>query len=150
MYCEPSGIATSYAKVKGLNFAVMPMPTGARGTAFTCGGIGLIAVANIQDQNRLQKTMAAAKYLSGAQVQLDVPGYYTAPPARKSVQLSAPASDFSPFVASTWIAPMIAQWPAIRLLIQPALQNAVLGKASPSDAMNAIASQVNSLLSQGS
>src|SRR5260370_41885115 len=116
MYCEPSGIATSYAKVKGLNFAVMPMPTGARGTAFTCGGIGLIAVANIQHQNRLQKTMAAAKDLTDAQVQLDVPGYYTAPPARKSVQISAPASDFWPLVASTGITPMIGHWPAIRVL----------------------------------
>ncbi len=145
MYSEPSGAASTFAQ-QGLNFAVRPMPIGARGKPFTCGGIGLIAVANLQDQNRLQKAMELAKYLSGPQV-ASIAGYYTAPSVRKSVHISAPTSDFSPFVAYTWIAPIIAQWPAIRLLLQPQLQKAILGQLSPSDALNQPANQINALLS---
>jgi multiple sugar transport system substrate-binding protein len=150
MYSEPSGAASVFAKTAGLNFAIKPMPIGGRGVPFTCGGIGLIAVAALQDQNRLSAAMQAAQYLSGSQVAKDVPGYYTAPPVRKSVQIGPPASDFSPMVAYTWLAPMIEQWDAIRLLIQPALQKAILGQQSPQDALNGPASQINSLLSSGS
>lgn len=148
MYSEPSGAATTFATA-GVNFAVKPMPIGARGKPFTCGGVGLIAVAATQDQNRLRAAMELADYLSGPQV-AGVKGYYTAPPVRKSIKIGAPASDFTPMLASTWIAPIIAQWPQIRTLIQPALQKAILGQQSPKDAMDGIADQVNSALSSGS
>jgi multiple sugar transport system substrate-binding protein len=148
MYCEPSGQATAFAKANA-NFAIKPMPIGGRGKPFTCGGVGLIAVSATQDQNRLRAAMELADYLSGSQV-ASVSGYYTAPPVRKSIQISAPASDFTPMLPSTWIAPIIAQWPAIRLLIQPALQKAVLGQQSPKNAMDGIAASVNQALSTGS
>lgn len=148
MYSEPSGYASTLVTTPNLkmNFGIKPMPIGGAGKHITAGGIGLVAVAATQDQNRLNASMQLAHYLSSSQVG-SVPRYYTAPPARKSVKLSAPASYFSPMVAYTWLAPMIPQWSPIRLLIQPALQKAILGQQSPKDALDGIADQVNSLLS---
>lgn len=147
MYCEPSGAATAFAQA-GVNFAIKPMPIGKRSKHFTCGGIGLIAVAATQDQNRLRAAMALGDYISGPKV-AGVTGYYTAPPVRKSIQISKPASDFSPMLSNIWLAPMITQWPSIRPLIQTALQKAILGQQAPKAAMDSIADQVNTLLSNG-
>lgn len=149
MYSEPSGASASY-KAMGLNFTVKSMPIGQRGAPFTMGGIGLIAVANIQDSARLKAAMDLGRYLTSAQVGQDVPKYYLAPGARRSVQVSDPISLFSPFVAYTTFTPLIAQWPQIRTLLQPQVQNAIFGKTSVADALNQPASQVNSLLSSGS
>ena len=146
MYSAPSGDAAIY-KAAGLNFDVKPMPIGGTGQHFTTGGIGLIAVASIQDTNRLKAAMDLGNYLTSAQVGEDVHGYYLAPGARKSVQVTNPIAKFSPFVAYTWIAPIIAQWPQIRTLIHPQLQKAILGQISASDALNGPASEVNSILS---
>lgn len=146
MYSAPSGDAVSY-KTTNLNFDVKPMPIGARGTHFTTGGVGLIAVASISDANRLQAAMNLAKYLTGTQVQQDVQGYYQAPGARKSVIVTDPISKFTPFVPYTWLAPNLTQWQTIRTLIHPQLQKAVLGQISASDALNAPANDINNLLS---
>ena len=144
-----SGDAGTY-KADNLNFDVKPMPIGGTGQHMTVGGIGLIAVATIQDQDRLKAAMELAEYLTSGQVGQDVPGYYLAPGARKSVQVSDPISKFSPFVAYTWIAPLISQWTQIRTLIHPQLQKAVLGQLSVSDALNAPANEINSILSDNS
>lgn len=149
MYSAPSGDSGTY-KAANLNFDVKPMPIGGTGQHMTVGGIGLIAVATIQDQDRLKAAMELAEYLTSGQVGQDVPGYYLAPGARKSVQVSDPISKFSPFVAYTWIAPLIAQWTQIRTLIHPQLQKAVLGQLSVSDALNAPANEINSILSDNS
>ncbi|MGH2509424.1 MAG: extracellular solute-binding protein, partial [Ktedonobacteraceae bacterium] len=145
MYSAPSGDSVSY-QTAGLNFDVKPMPIGGLGTHFTTGGVGLIAVASIQDANRLKAAMELAKYLTGVQVQQDVHGYYLAPSARKSVTVTDPISKFTPFVPYTWLAPNITQWQTIRTLIHPQLQKAVLGQISASDALNAPANDINSLL----
>src|SRR5579884_579412 len=146
MYSAPSGDAATY-KAANLNFDVLPMPIGGRGQHFTTGGVGLIAVASIQDQNRLKAAMELGDYLTSSQVGQDVQGYYLAPGARKSVQVTDPISKFTPFVAYTWIAPLITQWPQIRTLIHPQIQKAVLGQISASDALNGPACEINSLLS---
>lgn len=146
MYSAPSGDAVNY-QTTGLNFDVKPMPICNRGTHFTTGGVGLIAVANMQDANRLKDAMSLAKYLTSAQVQQNVHGYYLAPGARKSVIVTDPISKFTPFVPYTWLAPNLAQWQTIRTLIHPQLQKAVLGQISASDALNAPANDINSLLS---
>lgn len=146
MYSAPSGDAATY-KAAGLNFDVKPMPICGRGQPFTTGGVGLIAVASIQDQNRLKAAMQLGDYLTSAQAGQDVQGYFLAPGARKSVQVTDPISKFTPFVSYTWIAPLITQWPQIRTLIHPQLQKAVLGQISASDALNGPASEINSLLS---
>lgn len=145
MYSAPSGDAVNY-QAAGLSFDVKPMPIGARGTHFTTGGVGLIAVASSQDATRLAAAMSLAKYLTGAQVQQDVHGYYLAPSARKSVAVTNPISKFTPFVPYTWLAPNLAQWQTIRTLLHPQLQKAVLGLISASDALNAPAHDINSLL----
>lgn len=145
MYSAPSGDAATY-KALNLNFDVKAMPIGGAGKHITAGGIGLIAVANIQDTNRLKTAMNLARYLTGPQVGKDVNGYYLAPGARQSVQVQDPISKFTPFVTYTWIAPIIDQWPQIRQLIHPQLQNAILGKISVRDALNGPASEVNSIL----
>ncbi len=149
MYSEPSGTSATY-KAAGLNFTVKPMPIGGRGTPFTMGGIGLIAVAKMQDSARLKAAMDLGNYLTSANVAHDVPGYYLAPGARRSVQVNDPISLFSPFVGYTAFTPLIAQWPQIRTLLQPQIQNAIFGKVSVADALNQPASQINSLLTSGS
>ena len=149
MYSAPSGDSVAY-KAAGLNFTVHTMPMGKLGKPFTTGGIGLIAVASIQDQNRLKAAMDLAKYLTGGnsgQVQKDVSGYYLAPAARKSVQITGAVDMFTPFVPYTWLVPNIAQWDQIRVLIHPQIQKAVLGQISAADALNGPASDINSLLS---
>ena len=146
MYSAPSGDAATYQSA-GLNFDVKPMPIGGLGQHFTTGGIGLIAVASIQDQNRLKAAMELGNYLTSAQVGQDVQGYYLAPGARKSVQVTGPIAKFNSFVSYTWIAPFISQWTQIRTLLHPQIQKAVLGQISASDALNGPASEINSLLS---
>src|SRR5581483_7335656 len=149
MYSEPSGSSASY-KAQKMNFDVRAMPIGATGKHITTGGIGLISVANLQDQNQLKMAMELGRYLTGAQVGKDVNGYYLAPGARKSVQVSDPISKFTPFVPYTYITPIIEQWPDIRKIIHTQLQNAILGKVSVKDALNAPANEINSLLAGGS
>lgn len=149
MYSEPSGSAASYQAQK-LNFDVRAMPIGATGKHVTAGGIGLISVSNLQDQNQLKAAMELGHYLTGAQVGKDVTGFYLAPGTRKSVQVDPPISKFTPFVPYTYITPMIEQWPNIRTLIHTQLQNAILGKTPVKDALDAPANEINSLLAGGS
>jgi multiple sugar transport system substrate-binding protein len=146
MYCSYSGDSTIY-KAQNMNFTVKAMPVGGSGKHITSGGIGLIAVAQNQDADHLNASMALARYLTSTQVEQDVPGYYLAPGARKSVQVNAPISLFSPLVASIWLPPDIAGWPQIRSILHPNLQKAVLGQLSASDALNRPADQINGLLS---
>jgi multiple sugar transport system substrate-binding protein len=145
MYSEPSGSSAGY-KASNLNFEIRSMPVGAGGKPLTTGGIGLIAVTNIPDQDKLAAAMELGRYLTSGDVANDVDGYYLAPGARKSVTAKDPISKFAPFVSYTWITPIIPQWPQIRTLLHTQLQNAVLGKVSPSQALNAPAAEINSLL----
>lgn len=147
MYSEPSGSSAGYRVMK-LNFDVKAMPIGATGKHVTTGGIGLIAVsASIQDQDRLKAAMELARYLTGKEVGDDVKGYYLAPGARQSVQVSDPINKFVPFVPYTYITPIIPQWPEIRTILHAQLQKAILGKIGVAAALNGPASEINSLLS---
>jgi multiple sugar transport system substrate-binding protein len=145
MYSEPSGASSGY-KAAGLNFDVWPMPIGSSGKMVTAGGIGLISVAATDDQAKLQAAMDLARYLTSAEVGTDVEGFYLAPGARKSVKVADPISKFEPFVESTYITPIIADWPQIRTLIHPQIQNAIFGEISPEEALVQPASEVNSIL----
>jgi multiple sugar transport system substrate-binding protein len=146
MYSEPSGASSGYASA-GLNFDVIPMPTGATGEPITAGGIGLIAVAATDDEQKLQAAMDLARYLTSAQVEADVPGFYLAPGARRTVTAKAPIDKFAPFVENTYITPIIAEWPQIRTIIHPQIQNAILGQITPEEALNGPAEEVNGILS---
>jgi multiple sugar transport system substrate-binding protein len=146
MYSEPSGASSGYAADK-VNFEVLPMPIGASGKEVTAGGIGLISVAASDDQAKLQAAMDFARYLTSGQVGQDVQGYYLAPGARKSVKVNPPIDKFEPFVESTYITPIIAEWPQIRTIIHPQIQNAILGQISPEEALKAPEAEVNQILS---
>lgn len=148
MYSAPSGDSSGY-KTAGLNFDIKPMPIMQRGKPFTTGGIGLIAVAKINDQNQLKEAMNLARYLTSGDVANDVQGYYLAPGARKSVTVQDPIDKFTPLVENTYLMPMITQWSQVRTLIHTQLQNAVLGKATPTQALKAPAQEINSLLANG-
>lgn len=146
MYSEPSGASSGYAS-ENFNFEVVQMPLGTSGKPVTAGGIGLISVAVNDDPAKLQAAMDFARYLTSAQVGEDVEGYYLAPGARKSVQVNPPIDKFVPFVESTYITPIIADWPQIRTIIHPQIQNAVLGQISPEEALQGPAAEVNQILS---
>lgn len=149
MYSEPSGSAATYQSLN-MNFTVKPMPIGATGKHVTAGGIGLVAVASMSDQNKLKVAMDLGHYFTSAEVAHDVSGYYLAPGSRKSVTVGPPISIFTPFVPYTYIIPIIAQWPQIRTIIHPQLQKAVLGQLSAADALNGSANEINSLLANNS
>lgn len=148
MYSEPSGASAGY-KAQNMNFDVVAMPIGSSGKHVTAGGIGLIGVAQNDDQDKLHAAMQLTRYLTSAQVARDVQGFYLAPGARKSVTVQDPIGKFTPFVPYTYITPLIAQWPQIRTLIHPQLQKAILGQLSAADALNGPANEVNSLLAGG-
>lgn len=145
MYSEPSGASNQY-KEAGMNFEVVPMPTGATGKPVTAGGIGLISVAAMDDQAKLQAAMDLARDLTSGQVQQDVPGFYLAPGARKSVEVADPISKFTPFVEYTYITPIIEEWPQIRTILHPQIQQAIFGQITPEEAFTAPAAEVNGLL----
>ncbi|MFL5801248.1 MAG: sugar ABC transporter substrate-binding protein, partial [Roseiflexaceae bacterium] len=115
----------------------------------TAGGIGLISVAAGDDQVKLQAAMDLGRYLTSAEVGSDVEGFYLAPGARKSVKVNDPISKFEPFVASCYITPIITQWPQIRTIIHPQIQNAIFGKISPEEALKQPADEINQILAAG-
>jgi multiple sugar transport system substrate-binding protein len=145
MYSEPSGSSSGY-RASNQNFDVIDMPIGKTGKPLTAGGIGLISVAAIKDKTKLTAAMDLGRYLTSAQVNKDVPGFYLAPGARRSVQVDDPISKFTPLVEHCYITPIIAQWPQIRTILHPQIQNAVFGKISPEEAFNAPAAEINNLL----
>jgi len=147
MYSEPSGSSAQY-KEKNLNFDIRAMPTGTSGKPGTAGGIGLISVATNKDKAKLQAAMDLGRYLTSAQVGQDVPTFYLAPGARKSVKAPDPINKFEPLVPNCYITPIIADWPQIRTIIHPNIQNAVFGKITAEQAMNNPAREINDILAK--
>jgi multiple sugar transport system substrate-binding protein len=114
----------------------------------TAGGIGLVSVAASDDQTKLDAAMCLGRYLTSAQVQDDVPGFYLAPGARRSVEVADPINKFTPFVEYTYITPIIEEWPQIRTILHPQIQNAIFGQITPEEAFNQPAEEVNGLLGE--
>lgn len=146
MYSHPSGDSSGYRAAMKVNFDVRQMPLGKSGKPGTAGGIGLISVAQNRDRAKLTAAMDFGRYLTSAQVGTDVAGYYLAPGARKSVMVSDPIDKFAPLVPNCYITPIIAEWPQIRTIIHPNIQNAVFGRSSAEQAMNAPAAEINTIL----
>jgi multiple sugar transport system substrate-binding protein len=146
MYSEPSGASSGYAS-ENINFEVISMPIGASGKPITAGGIGLISVAQSDDAAKVQAGMDLARYLTSAQVEEDVPGFYLAPGARKSVEVKPPIDKFAPFVEYCYITPITTTWPQIRTILHPQIQNAIFGQITPEAALNDPAEEVNGILS---
>jgi multiple sugar transport system substrate-binding protein len=145
MYSEPSGSSATYATAK-MNFDVLPPPIGSTGKPATTGGVGLISVAQQSDQTHVKAAMALARYLTSKEVGDDVHGYYLAPGTRKSVKTLPPINKFEPMIPYTFVTPIIEQWPQIRTIIHPNIQNAVFGKLSPEEALKKPADEINGLL----
>ncbi|CAA9586957.1 MAG: ABC transporter, substrate-binding protein (cluster 1, maltose/g3p/polyamine/iron) [uncultured Thermomicrobiales bacterium] len=145
MYSEPSGASSGYRANK-VNFDVVPMPIGASGKPITAGGIGLISVTAIKDRAKLTAAMDLGRYLTSAQVNVDVPGFYLAPGARKSVKVADPIDKFTPLVENCYITPIIAEWPQIRTILHPYIQNAVFGRTTPEAAFSEPAREINAIL----
>lgn len=145
MYPAPSGDSAGYKKT-GVNFIVKPMPIMGRKKHFTVGGVGLVAVAKLKDENRAKAAMDLARFLTSADVEKANPGYYLAPGARKSIKTKDPISLFDSFVAYTYMMPLIPEWSQVRTLIHTQIQNAILGKATAEEAFKAPAKEINSIL----
>jgi multiple sugar transport system substrate-binding protein len=99
-----------------------------------------------KDKAKVQAAMDLGRFLTSKEVGDDVTGFYLAPGARKSIKLTDPINKFDPFVESTYITPIIADWPAIRTIIHPKFQAVVLGKEKAADAMKSIAPEINKIL----
>lgn len=153
MYSEPSGSSSGY-RASNMNFDVINMPSGKLGKPITAGGIGLISVAAISDKTKLTAAMDLGRYLTSSQVNNDVvvggksQVFYLAPGARKSVKTSDPINKFEPFVENCYITPIIADWPQIRTIIHPQIQNAVFGKTPVDQALKNPAKEVNDILAK--
>ncbi len=71
------------------------------------------------------------------------------PPARASPSRSRTRSISSTrFVPNCYITPIIADWPQIRTIIHPNIQNAVFGKITAEQAMNNPAKEINDILAK--
>ena len=69
---------------ENIAFNVFPPPTGETGQLITSGGFGLYGVVKVTDSNILAASHEFAKYLTGADIAKDVPGYQLAPSLRRS------------------------------------------------------------------
>jgi len=143
----PSGDAGTLTQA-GLNIDIWPIPLGKSGKPISAGGVGLIAVTPNKDTAKQKAAMDLARYLTSPQVEKDVPGYYLAPGARKSVTVVSPYNKFTDIAPTAWITPSIPQWTQIRTLIHPNIQNAVFGKMTPEQALSQPADEINKLLAQ--
>ena len=63
-----------------------------------------------------------------------------------SLPLADPIDKFTPLVESCYITPIIAEWPQIRTIIHPYIQNAVFGKTSVEEAMNGPQKEIDAIL----
>ncbi len=145
MWSRPSGDAGTLVQA-GVNIEIRQMPIGKSGKNVAAGGVGLIAVAANKDKTRLAASNDLVKYLTSGGVEKDVPGYYLAPAARKSVTVVAPYNKFAPSAAVAWITPSLVVWPQVRTLIHPRLQEAILGKKTAEEALNSPVDEANKLL----
>lgn len=64
--------------------AVVPPPMGDLNQVVTTGQFGMYGVYNVDDEAELAAAHEFAKYITGSQVPLDVPGYQLAPSLRRS------------------------------------------------------------------
>lgn len=139
-------------KGKNINFDIYPLPT-YNGNKLTVGAVGLIAVAKQSDAVKRQAAMDLGRYLTSAEVQVDVPpgsnvptGFYLAPGARKSVKVVDPLDKFIPMLPDMWITPLVVDWAKFTRLFHPEYQNIIFGKEKPGEAMDKIAAEASGYL----
>jgi multiple sugar transport system substrate-binding protein len=122
--------------------AVIPPPTGKMGKTVTNGAFGLYAVVNVTDPDKLKMAHELAKYLTGAQVAKDIPGWQLAPGLRKSN--TSYATDANRDVIAKLVEFGVYEAPVatsaeLGNVYGAALQALILGKQTPQQAMDGIA-----------
>ncbi|MDP3047265.1 MAG: extracellular solute-binding protein [Chloroflexota bacterium] len=122
--------------------AVIPPPLGKTGKLVTNGAFGLYAVVNVSDPDKLKAAHELAKYLTGAQVAKDIPGWQLAPGLRKSN--TSYATDPNRDVIAKLVEFGVYEAPVatsaeLGNVYGAALQAIILGKQTPQQAMDSIA-----------
>lgn len=148
MYLGASGDIGTYV-AEGAPFEVRPMPIGAAGEHVTVGGLGTFAVRQQDDADRLAAAMAFGRFLTSPEVAAAVPGYFLAPPARRSIPIAAdnPAMQkFGEMVAYTQLMPQTPVWGQISAAVNAQIQGAVTGAVPPQEALNLAGQEIEPLL----
>jgi multiple sugar transport system substrate-binding protein len=138
---------------ENVSFDVLPTPMGALGKTVTTGAFGMYGVANVADQAELQAAHEFARYLTGSQVALDVPGYQLAPGLRRSNK--AFATNEARSIITRLVSFGIYEPPAIistdlRAHYGALLQAILLGQRDPQEAMDEIAPEYQAELDEAS
>ncbi len=148
MYLGASGDIGTYV-AEGAPFEVRPMPIGAAGEHVTVGGLGTFAVRQQDDADRLAAAMAFGRYLTSPEVAAAVPGYFLAPPARRSIPIAAdnPAMQkFGEMVAYTQLMPQTPVWGQVSSAVNAQIQGAVTGSVPPQEALDLAGQEIEPLL----
>ncbi len=123
--------------------AVLPIPMGKLGKPVTNGAFGLYAVVDVPDKDKVAAAHALAKYLTGSQIGIDIPGYQLAPGLRRSnknldqdpyFSLVAKAVQYGVYEPPTEVPNEIQNTQFVA-----ALQSVILGQKSAKAAMDEIA-----------
>lgn len=130
--------------LQGMDFplAVLPPPIGDSGTLVTNGAFGLFAVVDVEDDAAEAAGHELAKYLTGAQVAEDVPGWQLAPGLRRSN--TAYATDEQRQVIADLVEYGVYEAPVpvsneINTMYGAALQSIILGQQTAQEALDEIA-----------
>lgn len=120
-------------------YVILPPPTGSYGRPITNGALGAFAVVDHpENPTRLDAAHQFAKYLTSAEVAVSSPGWYLAPPVRKSVTTFESNPDYAglmPIVRTAVYTNSPGGAGFLEATIIPELQAAMMGKISPEAAL---------------
>lgn len=123
-------------------FDVFPPPVGETGQIITSGGIGIYGVVKVSDPEVLAAAHEFARYITGADVAKDVPGWQLAPSLRRSN--TTYATDEPRILISRLVTYGIFEAPVdisseLNDQYEYALQSILLGEKTAQEAMDEIA-----------
>lgn len=120
-------------------YDILQPPTGAWGEPITTGALGCFAVVDQPDDpERTAAAHAFAKYLTSSKIAEDVPGWYLAPPVRRSVESFAndPTYEGLMPVVRTSVYMTPPGGPGfVGATVVPKFQAVLIGALSPDDAI---------------
>jgi len=122
--------------------AVLPPPTGDLGQVVTTGAFGMYGVVKVEDEAVLAASHEFARYITGSQVAVDVPGYQQAPGLRRSntAYATTPNREVVARLVSFGVyeAP-VATSTDLRVQWEMAMQDVLTGKQTAQEALDGIA-----------
>lgn len=128
-------------------YVILPPPTGDYGKPITNGALGAFAVVDHpENPARLDAAHQFAKYLTSAEVAASAPGWYLAPPVRKSVTTFESNPDYAglmPIVRTAVYTNSPGGAGFLEATIIPELQAAMMGKISPEATLLKIQDEYN-------